>query len=79
MNIKTTILLLVLLIGVGAYVFFSQGQKRARAKPVVHTLVDVKSSDVTRFTIDRQRWQKDCGAEIDRCQRATGVEADSIR
>ena len=52
MNIKTTILLLVLLVGVGGYVIFSRETDKDQTKPVVHTLVDVKSSDVTRFTID---------------------------
>ena len=51
MNIKTTIVLLVLLLGVGSYVFFTREKTDTAAKPVVHTLVDVKADDVTRFVI----------------------------
>jgi hypothetical protein len=51
MNIKTTLVLLVLLLGVGAVVFFSQSKDTGDVKPVVHTLVDLKSSDITRFVI----------------------------
>jgi hypothetical protein len=51
MNIKTTIVLLLLLAGVGGYVFFTREKETTETKPVVHTLLDVKSSDVTRFVI----------------------------
>jgi hypothetical protein len=51
MNIKTTIIMLVLLLGVGAAVYFTRDKETPDAKPTVHTLVDVKSTDVTRFVI----------------------------
>jgi hypothetical protein len=51
MNIKTTIVLLVLLLGVGTYVLFTRDRTDTTPKHVVHTLVDVKPDDVTRFVI----------------------------
>jgi hypothetical protein len=51
MNIKTTIILLVLLLGVGSYLFFTNKNEPADVKPQVHTLLDVKAPDITRFVI----------------------------
>jgi hypothetical protein len=51
MNIKSTIVLLVLLAGVGAYVLFTREKESTETKPVTHTLLDVKTADVTRFVI----------------------------
>jgi hypothetical protein len=51
MNIKTTIVLLVLLLGVGGYLLFTREKPRDDIKPVEHTLLDIKTDDVTRFLI----------------------------
>jgi hypothetical protein len=54
MNIKTTIVLLVLLLGVGAYVFITRDKGTETddtAKHDEHTLLDVKDGNITRFSI----------------------------
>ena len=55
MNIKTTIILLVALVGVGAFVFFTRdksGTDDSTPKHEEHTLLDLKDSNtVTQFTI----------------------------
>jgi hypothetical protein len=61
MNIKTTIVLLILLAGVGSYVFFTRDKSDTPAKPVVHTLLDVKADDVTRFVITNSDGKKIAG------------------
>lgn len=51
MNIKTTIVLLVLLLGVGGYLLYTRDKSETPPKPVEHTLLDIKSDDITRFVI----------------------------
>ncbi len=56
MNFRTTIVLLVLLVGVGAYLLFTRdragGPSDTVAVPPAHTVTDVKSADVDAVTVD---------------------------
>lgn len=52
MNIKTTIVLLLLLMGVGAYVFFTRDKgDQPVTKHEEHTLLDLKTDQIARFDI----------------------------
>jgi len=50
MNIKTPIVLLVMLLLVSGYLFFTR-DKDETTKPQVHKLVDLESGDVNAVTI----------------------------
>ena len=52
MNFKTTVILFVLLVGIGGYVFFTQDKDNAPKKPEEHKLVDLSgSADVSKLVI----------------------------
>ncbi len=51
MNIKTTIVLFVLLLGVGGFLWYTNSKPDVTPKPTVHTLLDLKADDVSRFVI----------------------------
>jgi hypothetical protein len=51
MNIKTTIVLFVLLLGVGGFLWYSSSKPEVAPKPTEHSLLDLKSDDVSRFVI----------------------------
>lgn len=51
MNIKTTLILLVLLLGLGAVLLITRDKGGTPASVVEHNLLDVKAADVTKLTI----------------------------
>jgi hypothetical protein len=62
MNYKTTLILLILLVVIGSVVIFTRDKSKPDEKPVVHTLVDVKSGEVTAVSItdaDGNNWSAD--------------------
>jgi hypothetical protein len=62
MNYKTTLILLILLVVIGSVVLFTRGKAKPDEKPAVHTLVDVKSGEVTAVSItdaDGNNWSAD--------------------